>query len=126
VPAGITTLTATVDGASGGDFVSGDSCKLGGETVGTLHVSPADVLTIAVGQKGADEGNADGVHAYGGGRAGSVDSGAGGGGGSFVSNTSALLLAAGGGGGWGDVFGGGTGAGEGPERSSRWPLRLLR
>ncbi|MDP9091776.1 MAG: Ig-like domain-containing protein [Actinomycetota bacterium] len=124
MPAGITTLTATVDGASGGDLKPNDSCKVGGETLASLHVSAGDVLTIAVGRKGANEGSADGVHAYGGGGAGSGALGAGGGGGSFVSNSTALLLAAGGGGGWGGRFGGGSGAGEGQNAQGGGPYDL--
>ncbi|SFB37507.1 Ig-like domain (group 3) [Nocardioides alpinus] len=98
VPADVTSVTATVTGASGGGAYSGK----GGQTTATLGVTPGQNLSVLVGAGGGYTG--DGVYArsYGGG--GGVDPSAlyssTGGGGSFVFNAGGgLLLAAGGGGG---------------------------
>jgi hypothetical protein len=117
VPPGVTSITATVNGAAGGAFSPGSTPnvvgKNGGQTKATLLVAPGTVLTLVVGKAGSVRGAGTSV-AYGGGGAAGGSGGAGGGGGSFVFGpTGTLLLAAGGGGGFGGVFGGGEGAGTG-------------
>ncbi len=109
VPAGVTTVGVTVDGASGAP-----AGGLGGVTTALLHVRPGEVLTVRVGQRGADGGRS----AYGGG--GDANFG-GGGGGSFVDDGGQLLLAAGGGGGSAALRYGGGGSGAGLPAGSGLP-----
>lgn len=116
-PPGVTSITATVNGAAGGAFSPGSAPnvvgKNGGQTKATLLVAPGNVLTLVVGKAGSTLGAGTSA-AYGGGGAAGGAGGAGGGGGSFVFGpTGFLLVAAGGGGGFGGVFGGGEGAGAG-------------
>ncbi|WP_297618390.1 Ig-like domain repeat protein [Nocardioides sp.] len=98
VPADVTSVTATVTGASGGGVYSGK----GGQTTATLGVTPGQNLLLLVGAGGGYNGDGVNARSYGGG--GGVDPNAlyasTGGGGSFVYNAGGgLLLAAGGGGG---------------------------
>lgn len=120
VPAGVTTVTATVDGAAGGDaalggYFDGSSTQRaagtggdGGVVTTTLSVTPGATLTAVAGGKGADgvaDSTAPAVGGYpAGGNAGTMTypthgSGGAGGGGSFLFDASDLLVAAGGGGG---------------------------
>ena len=109
VPAGVTTIQVTVDGAQGGSTGSPtQSGGLGGTVSATLSVNPGSVLSVDVGGRGTDGDNfpPDPVAGgYGGGGIGAAGgssqaSGAGGGGGSFIFGpTGAILVAAGGGGG---------------------------
>src|SRR5579872_3065832 len=118
VPAEITSITVTADGAQGGGGDVSGHVKygggLGGEVTSSLSVTPGDVLSVVVGQRGTD---ADGfppnavAGGYGGGGTGAAGggqraSGGGGGGGSFLFGPSGdLLVAAGGGGGAGGAAG---------------------
>ena len=127
VPAGVTSVVATVKGAEGGTDPEGGGTG-GGETVATLPVSAGTTLTVVVGQKGLGVGGADTGPVYGGGAPGGIgtvtaETGATGGGGSFVFGPgNELLLAAGGAGGfdgsgtWGG--GGGGGAGAPPQKGA--------
>jgi hypothetical protein len=130
VPAGVTHITLTVAGGSGGNNspATGTPGK-GGVVIARLAVTPGQRLTVVVGGKGANgvTGSATGAAGgYGGGGAGGATpaasasvEGGGGGGGSFVfAGTGAsakLLVAVGGGGGAGspgdppDHFGQGSG-----------------
>lgn len=131
VPSGVSRVTVSADGATGGSVV-GEGGFLyaagggGGRTTGTIAVEPAAVLTLVVGAAGgsavayaATPVGAGSAGGYGGGGAGGDDDRplmggmAGGGGGSFVfAADDSLLLAAGGGGGAaiGAVGGNGGGA----------------
>jgi uncharacterized repeat protein (TIGR01451 family) len=137
VPAGVTSVTATVAGARGGEggHLPGDQFGPGGRGAvvsGTLAVSPGETLTIVAGSVGANgapgntnptaggTGFASGGAGGGGGDgtlgAADGDSGGGGGGASAVYrvNTDPLVVAGGGGGGGGrpaGVFTGPGGAG---------------
>jgi len=100
IPVGITQVSITVNGASGGDGYNTAS-YFGGNGAGftgIASVTPGHIIGIVTGGRGVS-----GV---------SSDDGAGGGGGTFVwdENTSTLLAAAGGGGGaaW-NITGGGAG-----------------
>lgn len=109
VPAGVTSLSAKVDGAQGGSGgAATGSGGLGGTVSAKLTVTPGAVLGVDVGVQGADEDSFPPnpvAGGYGGGGIGaeggqSQGSGAGGGGGSFIFGpTGATLVAAGGGGG---------------------------
>jgi hypothetical protein len=111
VPAHVTAVTATVDGAGGGSWdgsLPGVTAGAGGETTGTFSVQAKDQLSLVVGGAGESAGDSSSGAAggYGGGGAGgsnALRTGAGtggGGGGSFLfGDDGALVLAAGGGGG---------------------------
>ncbi len=124
VPAGVSTLTATVAGGSGGlghiDLI-GDLPQRtggdGGQVVATVPVHAGETLTVAVGAKGQDSTDSSAAGGYGGGGdAGDFEGSDGaGGGGSFLFRAATVLVAAGGGGGGGyqdggDGGGGGAGA----------------
>ncbi len=138
VPAGVTSLNMTVEGAEGGGASNGggSGSGFGGIEQAAVPVVPGETLTVIVGQcpQYPDEGNertctpgATGASGgYGGGGAGGVGNGSGftiggggGGGGSFVFGSSGqLLIAAGGGGGASEGFAfyaydGGDGSGAG-------------
>ncbi|WP_350353369.1 Ig-like domain-containing protein [Microbacterium sp. A8/3-1] len=118
VPAGVTSIQVTLNGAGGGNGAGG-AISQGGQTTGTVAVTPGNILAITVGRFG-DYG---GTPAYGGGGAGGGCFGAGlcgqGGGGLtglWANNTafdrgSALLIAGGGGGSGGATNAGGVGGG---------------
>jgi len=93
VPAGITILKITTVGAAGGEGINASSGTpgKGASMEGEFEVTPGQILSILVGEKGED--GADFV--------------GGGGGGSFVwdQTTEELLIAAGGGGGGGSTDG---------------------
>ncbi|WP_147301863.1 Ig-like domain-containing protein [Microbacterium sp. AG157] len=117
VPAGVTSITAVVEGGSGGHamndgtFFGGShgAGGLGGTVRATLPVQPGDELALVVGgagQDGVSDANTYAPGGYGGGgfagkrSASSTYASGGGGGGSFLfSDAGALLIAAGGGGG---------------------------
>jgi len=89
VPAGVSSITVTAKGASGG-YSAGGTAGKGATMIGTFTVSPANVLSILVGQS-----------------PGSISNGtAGGGGGTFVAlgssyiSATPLIVAGGGGGGY--------------------------
>ncbi|MBI3509356.1 MAG: T9SS type A sorting domain-containing protein [Bacteroidetes bacterium] len=87
VPSCVNAITIDSKGAQGGAGVAANPGGLGARIVGTCNVTPGDVITILVGQRGLSTGNSGG-----------------GGGGSFVydQTTSTLLIASGGGGGGGN------------------------
>ncbi len=107
VPAGVSSINVTLYGAQGGAVGSGYSASgLGGETTGTLSVTPGQTLTVIVGGSSTTVGGAG----YGGG--GSSGGGAvegGGGGATQIENGSTELAIAGGGGGGGYGAGGAGG-----------------
>jgi len=131
VPAGVTSVTATVSGGSGGSATSddepltGSSSRggLGGVLQATVPASAGEKFTIVVGGAGQD-----GVSSYtatpaaggygGGGKAGKKNmpgplGSGGGGGGSFLFAGGSLVLAAGGGGGASVADGAGVPGGDG-------------
>ena len=124
VPAGVTQIIAIVRGAQGG--LSGDELAVGGfggETIGTIAVTPGEILQILVGGQGVGiTGGFNGGGDGGAGGAGDTSSGSSGGGGGGASEirrgSNQLIIGSGGGGGGGsagsDVPGSGGGAGGGP------------
>jgi len=138
VPTGVTSVTASVSGASGGQAAIGDKvwangtgvAGLGGSVQATLPVQSGEALKVTVGgvgQNGVDPSKGDpAAGGYGGGASAGgkvIPAGytsGGGGGGSFVFGNGSLLVAAGGGGGAGVANGvvvnggdgGSTGAGS--------------
>ncbi len=131
VPAGVTSLHATVYGAQGGASFNGNyPGGEGGETKAVLEVQPGDELVVAVGEQGGSgsSNGTGGTGGYGGGGTGGsvannpavVAPGGGGGGGSFVFGRGGtqLWLAAGGGGGSAFNEPGGTGGGGGGAAST--------
>ena len=102
VPAGVTSITFTANGASGGNSSSGyGTGGLGGRIQGTLNVTPGQVLNIYVG--GASSGTAGGWNGGGNGPTSYPTWGGGGGGATDVriggtSLNDRVLVAAGGGG----------------------------
>jgi hypothetical protein len=129
----VTSLTATLDGAAGGEVFRGaGDGKKGGETTGTVPVQPGQVLSIVVGQQGAPNSTPAALTAsYGGGGVGGVGkfsgsqqlNGGGGGGGTFVFGPGGTpWLVAGGGGGFGAGWGGGEGAGAGTTANGGGPF----
>ncbi len=116
VPIGVTSINVTLYGGAGGCGSSTSGCNiaggLGGETTGTLSVTPGEVLNVIVG--GGGSGGGGGYSAsggYGGGGAGGMGgtgSGGGGGGGGasqILNGTQELAVGAGGGGGGGTASG---------------------
>ncbi len=108
VPAGVTSINVTLDGAQGGTGYGGGAGGAGGETTGTISVTPGEVLTIIAGGQGANGGGAgtSAAGGYGGGggtgASGTGYSTSGGGGGMSAIETSGgtyLAIAGGGGGG---------------------------
>ena len=143
VPAGVTSLAASVSGAQGGTADTGRSGwpaapgGQGGGVTATIPVTPGEVLWVLAGQQGANLSATSGGATFGGGgAAGAYSNGcdltaagfASGGGGSFVFLPGNLLLAAGGGGGGqqfdnpGSVGGAGAGAdGTGGSGNAPYP-----
>lgn len=119
VPAGVTSVRVTLNGAGGGS-AGGEAISQGGQTTGTVAVVPGEVLAVTVGRFG-DYG---GTPAYGGGGSGggcfgSGLCGQGGGGltGLWAGNSpfdrgNALLIAGGGGGSGAATSAGGVGGGD--------------
>ena len=110
VPAGVTSLTVTLNGAGGGNGNFGANGGSGGSVTGTLAVSPGQVLTIIVGQAGSTGGS---TNIGGGGASGNIYA-ASGGGRSAIQLGGSDIVAAGGGGGSGSagsVHGGAGGGG---------------
>ena len=110
VPAGVTSLTVTLNGAGGGNGNFGANGGSGGRTTGTLAVTPGQVLTIIVGQAGSTGGSAT----IGGGGAQGNSYAASGGGRSAIQLGGSDIVVAGGGGGSGSagsVHGGAGGGG---------------
>nr|WP_276511475.1 Ig-like domain-containing protein [Curtobacterium pusillum] len=129
VPAGVTAITATVEGASGGSEVRSAASfypsirypavgagGTGGAVRGTVPVTAGSTLSVVVGAAGAD-GLADAAGGAAGGYGGGGDAGhltgtavhnaaGAGGGGSFLFGDDELLIAAGGGGGGTSIEGG--------------------
>ena len=129
VPAGVSNLTVTADGAQGGGG-QGNGCEggYGALTAAMVAVTAGETLYVEVGGQGGDVESSVGAGAAGangGGAGGLVGSGFGGGGGGGASDirtlpaadgavsTSSRLLVAGGGGGGGDGFLGCSGADAG-------------
>lgn len=110
VPAGVTSVTITAVGGSGGAAVTnGIPGGEGGIITSTATVSPGDQLSITVGANGVCGDATTGCDALGGsgdGSGGNGGAGAGGGGGSAVSDEGTLLVVAGGGGGSAQAIGG--------------------
>jgi hypothetical protein len=120
VPSGVTSINVTLYGAAGGTSSSSSGTGgLGGETQGTLNVTPGEVLTIIVaGAGGSNSGVNGGTGGYGGGGAGgngsSVGGGGGGGASQILNGATELAIAAGGGGAAGfNSSGGGAGGNTG-------------
>jgi hypothetical protein len=110
VPAGVTSLTVTLNGAGGGNGYFGANGGSGGTVTGTLAVTPGQVLTIVVGQGGSTGGSAT----IGGGGAQGNSYASSGGGRSAIRLGGSDIVAAGGGGGSGSagsVHGGAGGGG---------------
>ncbi len=135
VPANVTSLTVTIAGASGGNAENGAAGGgPGGQFTTTIPVQPGQVLSVAVGGRGADgqdfhtgpkgssPGGAGGYGGGGNGASAATNSvhitGGGGGGGSFLTAvsgaTQTLLATAGGGGASGGSAAGGAGGAGGP------------
>jgi hypothetical protein len=117
VPAGATSASFVVAGASGGSGLTTIAGGLGGQVTATIPVVPCTSLTVNVGGAGAT--NTDGAVAAGGiNGGGGAPPGTGGGGGTseVIDASGNRLLVAGGGGGGGQTFpgvGGFFGAGGG-------------
>ena len=110
VPAGVTSLTVTLNGAGGGNGYFGANGGSGGTVTGTLAVTPGQELTIVVGQAGSTGGSAT----IGGGGAQGNSYASSGGGRSAIRLSGSDIVAAGGGGGSGSagsVHGGAGGGG---------------
>jgi hypothetical protein len=110
VPAGVTSITITAVGGSGGAAVTnGIPGGEGGIITSTATVSPGEQLSITVGANGVCGDAATGCDAMGGsggGSGGNGGAGAGGGGGSAVSDDGTTLVVGGGGGGAAQAVGG--------------------
>src|SRR5665213_972033 len=115
VPAGVTSINVTLYGGAGGNGSSNGG--LGGETTGTLSVTPGEILKLVVGGVGGASAlqNTPGGYPDGGESllGGSFATAGGGGGSSQILNGSTPLAIAGGGGGGGANGGGLGGAGGG-------------
>lgn len=105
VPAGITRLEVVAAGAAGGRVSSIQDRSVGAQVRATIMVVPGEVLTVVVGQQGAD---GDGSASYNGGGGGGGGAGSGGGAtdlrraglstGDYLATRNALLVAGGAGG----------------------------
>lgn len=123
VPVGCTQLRVRAWGAGGGDGLGNMDAAAGGSARGTVAVTEAETLTVAVGgagQNAIDGGtSAGGLHGGGLGANGSSSQGGGGGGGfsavfrGGITQANALVLAGGGGGSGGGCCGHLAGAGGG-------------
>jgi hypothetical protein len=122
VPNGVTQLEVNLYGAAGGDNSTNGLGGYGGETQGTVSVTPGEVLTIIVGGVGGNNSGTNndtgGAGGYGGGGSGGTDTnndfdggGGGGGGATQILNGSTELAIAAGGGGGGYFNAGGAGGG---------------
>jgi hypothetical protein len=102
VPSGMTSIAVSLWGAGGGGG------GVGAYISGNMPVTPADVLTIVVG----NGGQYNALSAFGGGGASANGSSGGGGGASYISNQTTTLLACAGGGGGGsyNFYASGSGA----------------
>jgi hypothetical protein len=112
VPAGVSSVVVKLWGAAGGNENPGSPNRGGGGgfTMGTIAVTPGQVLTVIVGQGGV-AGQFTGT-TYGGGGAGTGPAETGmGGGRTAIRRAGVELATAGGGGGAGDYNGGGYGGG---------------
>ena len=76
VPAGITRLEVVATGAAGGRVSTIQARSVGAQVTATIAVVPGEVLTVVVGQQGAD---GDGSASYNGGGGGGSGAGSGGG-----------------------------------------------
>jgi hypothetical protein len=125
VPGGVTSLTITAQGGSGGDgFAAGSAAAgtggLGAVATKTVTVTPGASLTVLVGGEGGNgTATAPGTGGFNGGAAGgaSANSGGGGGGGASEVTSGGTALVVGGGGGGG----GGAGASGGGACTSGTP-----
>jgi hypothetical protein len=129
VPAGVTSVVATVVGAAGGSgWCVGSGGGQGASITASLRVSPGEQLLAGVGAPGGSDNctSAAGAGGFGGGNGGggganngNVGGGGGGGGASMLGSAlpspafGGLLLVAGGGGGGGGGISGGAGGGAG-------------
>jgi hypothetical protein len=105
VPAGITRIEVVAQGAAGGRVSSMQARSVGAQVRATLAVVPGEVLTVVVGQQGADGSGSD---SYNGGGGGGGGAGSGGGAtdlrraslptGDYLAARNALLVAGGAGG----------------------------
>jgi hypothetical protein len=105
VPAGIIRLQVVAAGAAGGRVSSIQARSVGAQVRATIEVVPGEVLTVVVGQQGADGNGSD---SYNGGGGGGGGAGSGGGAtdlrrtglatGDYLSTRNALLVAGGAGG----------------------------
>lgn len=134
VPAGITGLSVTVNGAAGGDDAvsHGAHGGAGAQVKATVHVNPGDAIAVTVGTRGATSIISGAGHCNvtaaggspGGGTGGKGDTGSGGGGGGYSALTlqdggsgTLLMLAGGGGGAAGINAGGAAGNADGSGHS---------
>jgi hypothetical protein len=105
VPAGITQVAVVAAGAAGGRVSTTQARSLGARVQATIAVVPGEVLTVVVGQQGAD---GSGNNSYNGGGSGGFGAGGGGGAtdlrrpgastGDYLATRAALLVAGGAGG----------------------------
>ena len=110
VPAGVTSMNVTLNGAGGGSAANGGGTGgAGGYVSGTLPVTPGQSLVVMVGQGGGNGGTASAT--YGGG--GNGTGGGAGGGRSAIILAGSDMVTAGGGGGGKDYINHAGGAGGG-------------
>jgi hypothetical protein len=127
VPTGVTYVTITAVGGSGGSDVADDIAGgEGGIVTQNVSVSPGESLTVTVGDNGqcaTDSASCDGLGGSGYGSGGNSATEGGGGGGSAVVDNGTVIVVAGGGGGagggsndpqGGNADQGGAGSGGGP------------
>jgi hypothetical protein len=106
VPAGVTMISASVQGGQGGTAIDGGWPGVGGRTLATFPVTPGEVLSIYVGCSGGFHGGEGWARGGRGGRATipwfrNTHDGGGGGGASAVVRSGRPLVVGGGGGGTG-------------------------
>jgi Bacterial Ig-like domain (group 3)/Glycine rich protein/Fibronectin type III domain len=103
VPAGVSSITVTADGAEGGVGSGGPAAGDGGSVTATIGVTAGETLTIDVGGQGT-AGSSGGAGGFNGGGSGSTNGGGGGGASDVRQGGTALadrVVVAGGGGGSG-------------------------
>ena len=131
VPVGVTSLSVTAVGGTGGTPLPAGLPQRGGPgaiVAGSLSLSPGSVLSIQVAGNGASHQGGTSAAGAGGGGAGGPGAGGGGGASSVSSSSELLVVAAGGGGGGGfgydavTVFGtpGGLGGAAGADGTDGW------
>lgn len=137
VPSGVISVTTTVAGGSGSNETSNGNTSspgvggAGGAVHAAVPVTPGTILTVVVGQAGANgiqDSATPAPGGYGGGgNGGSMvnathSSGGAGGGGSFLFDTTGLVIAAGGGGGGTSFINGTVNGGDGGSTGNGSPV----